>query len=258
MMRALRYLYRVPLVLWHLLVHLPIVIVLTNRWTAQIHLPGGERFDHRVIRWWQGGLMRAFGIRIRKIGDLAPGGVLYVANHVSWIDIVVMHSQRVMGFVAKREIERWPLVGWLAARGETLYHQRGNQESLGEVVREMTVRLRAGYAVGVFPEGRTRDGREIGPFHARIFMAAIEADAPVQPVALRYGTQGTAQQRVAYAARESFLANLLRILGEPGCTADVIFLPPIAPDKVEGGRREIARMARTRIIQAMGHNNSHT
>jgi len=256
MRRALRYLYRVPLVLWHLLIHLPIVMLLINRWTARLHLRSGERVDHRIIRWWQGGLMRVFGLRIRRFGDLAPGGVLYVANHVSWIDIVVMHSQRVMGFVAKREIERWPLIGWLASRGETLYHQRGDQDSLGEVAREMAARLRAGRAVGVFPEGRTRDGREVGPFHARIFMAAVDAGAPVQPVALRYGARGAAQQRIAYAARENFMANLLRILGEPGCSADVVFLPPIMPQEVAHGRREIAQIARARIIQAMAQDSA--
>jgi len=256
MMRALRYGWRVPLVLWHLLIHLPIVVLLINRWTARFHLASGERFDHRVIRWWQGGLMRVFGIRIRKVGDLVPGGVLYVANHVSWTDIVVMHSQRVMGFVAKREIERWPLVGWLASRGETLYHRRGDPESLGEVTRDMVDRLRMGRAVGVFPEGRTRDGREVGPFHARIFMAAVEADAPVQPVALCYGVKGAAQQRVAYGARESFMANLVRLLGAPGCTAEIVFLPPIVPHEVEGGRREIAKIARARIIQAMGQESA--
>jgi len=252
LLRCLRYLWRVPFVLWHLCIHLPIVLLLINRWSARIRLPGGERLDHRAIRWWQGGLMRVFGIRIRRIGDLVPGGVLFVANHVSWIDILVMHSQRVMGFVAKREIERWPLVGWLANRGETLYHQRGNPESLGEVTREMAARLRAGRAVGVFPEGRTRNGHEIGPFHARIFMAAVEADAPVQPVALRYGEQGAAQHRVAYRARESFMANLMRLLGDPGCTAEVMFLPPIWPHALQGGRREMAQIARARIMDAMG------
>jgi len=169
-----------------------------------------------------------------------------------------MHSQRVMGFVAKREIERWPVVGWLASRGETLYHRRGDPESLGDVTRDMASRLREGRAVGVFPEGRTRDGREVGPFHARIFMAAVDADAPIQPVALRYGRKGAAQRRVAYGARESFIGNLLRILGEPGCTADIVFLPPIMPHEVEGGRREIAQIARARIMQAMGQDSTST
>jgi len=253
--RCLRYLWRIPLVLWHLCIHLPLVLLLINRWGARVRLPGGERLDHRAIRWWQGGLMRVFGIRIRRVGELVPGGVLFVANHVSWIDIVIMHSQRVMGFVAKREIKRWPLIGWLATRGETLYHQRGNPESLGDVAREMAARLRAGHAVGVFPEGRTRDGREVGPFHARIFMAAVEAGAPVQPVALRYGERGDAQRQVAYRARESFMANLIRLLGEPGRTADVVFLAPIWPHEVQGGRREMAQIARARIMGAMGQSS---
>src|SRR3546814_1826940 len=72
-----------------------------------------------------------------------------------------------MGFVAKREIAGWPLVGWLATRGETIFHQRGSQESLGGVLQVMLARLRSGHSVGVFPEGRTGHGDEVGPFHAR-------------------------------------------------------------------------------------------
>src|SRR3546814_19924248 len=86
---------------------------------------------------------------------------------------------------AKREIAGWPLVGWLATGGETIFHQRGSQESLGGVLQVMLARLRSGHSVGVFPEGRTGHGDEVGPFHARIFLAAVEAGAPVQPVALR-------------------------------------------------------------------------
>src|SRR3546814_14712098 len=65
---------------------------------------------------------------------------LFVANHVSWVDIVTLHSQRMMGFVAKREIAGWPLVGWLASRGETIFHQRGSTESLGGVLQVMLAR----------------------------------------------------------------------------------------------------------------------
>jgi 1-acyl-sn-glycerol-3-phosphate acyltransferase len=155
-----------------------------------------------------------------------------------------------MGFVAKREIQGWPVVGWLASRGETIYHQRGDQASLGGVLHEMLARLRAGRSVGVFPEGRTRDGREVGPFHARIFLAAVEAGVPVQPVALRYGAHGNAQAEVAFAPGETFLANFLRILGDPAREAEVRFLEPIAPGAVDG-RRRIAEEARERIVAAM-------
>jgi 1-acyl-sn-glycerol-3-phosphate acyltransferase len=104
--------------------------------------------------------------------------------------------------------------------------------------------------VGVFPEGRTRDGREVGPFHARIFLAAVEAGAHVQPVALRYGVRGDAQTLVAFAPGESFLGNFLRLLGEPARLAELHFLEPIAPGDA-GGRRRIAETARERIVAAL-------
>src|SRR3546814_4678820 len=74
--------------------------------------------------------------------------------HVSWVDIVTLHSQRIMGFVAKREIAGWPLVGWLASRGETIFHQRGSTESLGGVLQVMLARLRSGHSVGRSEEHR--------------------------------------------------------------------------------------------------------
>ena len=249
--RALRYLVRVPMLLWHLLVHLPLTLLFTTPVTANLRVPGGERLDHRMIRAWSAGLMRVFGFRLRRVGTPLPGGVMFVANHVSWVDIEVLHSQRMMGFVAKREISQWPVVGWMAARGETIFHARGSTESLGGVLHEMLSRLRAGRSVGVFPEGGTRGGREIGPFHARIFLAAVEAGVPVQPVALKYGEGASAQTVVAFGPRESFVANFFRLLGEPARVAEVHFLAPILPGDTDG-RRRIADQARQRIVDAMG------
>jgi 1-acyl-sn-glycerol-3-phosphate acyltransferase len=247
--RALRYLLRVPLLLWHVAIDLPLVLLLITPLTAGWML-GGERLDHRLIRAWSVGLLRVFGFRLRRVGTPLAGATVFVANHVSWVDIVALHSQRMMGFVAKREIAGWPLVGFLATRGETIYHQRGSQESLGGVLHEMLARLRSGRSVGVFPEGRTRDGREVGPFHARIFLAAVEAGAPVQPVALLYGAHGEAQTVVAFQHGEGFFANFLRLLGEPARVAEVRFLAPILPGDADG-RRRIAEAARERIVEAM-------
>ena len=239
------------MLLWHLLVHLPLTLLSITPLTAGVRVPGGERLDHRMIRAWSAGLMRVFGFRLRRVGTPLPGGVMFVANHVSWVDIEVLHSQRMMGFVAKREISQWPVVGWMAARGETIFHARGSTESLGGVLHEMLSRLRAGRSVGVFPEGGTRGGREIGPFHARIFLAAVEAGVPVQPVALKYGEGASAQTVVAFGPRESFVANFFRLLGEPARVAEVHFLAPILPGDTDG-RRRIADQARQRIVDAMG------
>lgn len=247
--RAGRYALRVPLLLWHVLVHLPPLMIALALPSDRIDL-GGESLRDRLVRAWQGGLMRVFGMRSRRVGTPLAGGALFVANHVSWMDIPALHSQRMMGFVAKREIDGWPVVGRMARRGETIFHQRGSQESLGGVLGEMIERLRAGRSVGVFPEGRTRDGAEVGPFHARIFLAAVESGAPVQPVALRYGAGGEGQRDVAFRPRENFAQNFLRLLGEPPRVVDVVFLEPLAPGDAEG-RAAIARLARERIVAAL-------
>ena len=247
--RVCRYLYRVPLLLVHLLLFLPMLLIaMLPPWgTMRV---GNRPFEHVAVNAWSSGLMWIFGFRLHRIGTPLPGAVLFVANHVSWVDINMLHSQRMMGFVAKREIASWPVVGWLAARGQTIFHQRGSTESLGGVMQEMVVRLREGKAVGVFPEGRTRGGHEVGPFHARIFQAAVEAQVPVQPVALRYGWRGDAQTLVAFGPGESFFANFLRLLGEPARRAEVHFLAPIGTHDLEG-RRRIAETSRTRILAAM-------
>ncbi|KAF1709067.1 lysophospholipid acyltransferase family protein [Pseudoxanthomonas sacheonensis] len=247
--RALRYLYRVPLLLIHILVLLPLVLLSMVPLWSGVRV-GGLRVEHLAIKLWSAGLMRIFGFRLRRIGTPLPDPAMFVANHVSWVDIEMLHSQRMMGFVAKQEIRGWPVVGWLTARGETIFHQRGSQESMGGVMHAMLARLRDGRPVGVFPEGRTRDGSEVGPFHARIFQPAVEAAVPVQPVALRYGPRGSAQTVVAFGAGESFFANFMRLLGEPPRSADICFLTPIAAGELEG-RSKIAELARERIVAAM-------
>ncbi len=248
-LRPLRFAFRLPLLLAHLLLGLPLTLLLINPLTARWRLASGERADHRIIRLWSGILMRIFGFRLRRFGTPLGGAAFFVANHVSWIDIVLMHSQRMLGFVAKAEISRWPLIGWMAARAGTIYHHRGNNESLHGVMHQMLERLQSGEAVGVFPEGRTTDGQGIATFHARIFQPAILAEVPVQPVALRYGRGGDAQTIVAFAAGESFLGNFLRLLGEPGRQAEVHFLEPVQP--TEDGRRRLAQACRAQIVAAM-------
>ncbi|AKC86630.1 lysophospholipid acyltransferase family protein [Pseudoxanthomonas suwonensis] len=247
--RSFRYLYRIPLLLLHVLLPLPLTLLCLAPPLARIPW-GPETLGDRAVRAWSAGLLRIFGFRLRRFGTPLPGATLFVANHVSWIDIETLHSQRMMGFVAKREIAGWPLVGWLAARGQTIFHQRGSTDSLNGVLGQMVERLRSGKSVGVFPEGRTRGGHEVGPFHARIFLAAVEAQVPVQPVALRYGERGEAQTLVAFAPRENFVANFFRLLGERARAAEVHFLEPIPPGDI-GGRRRIAELARERIVAAM-------
>jgi 1-acyl-sn-glycerol-3-phosphate acyltransferase len=243
-----RYVVRVPALLWHLVVHLPLTLLLITPLGERVRW-NGEHLRHRAIRWWSGGLMRIFGFRVRRVGRPHDGPALVVANHLSWLDIELIHSARAVEFVAKSEISRWPLVGWLARRAGTIYHRRGSTESLASVAQMMVERMQAGAQVGVFPEGGTSDGSRVKVFHARIFQTAVEADVPVQPVALRYLLDGKPNPAVPFLSGESFFANFARLLGEPSMVAEVHFLDaiPIHSD----GRRRIAEAARERIVAAL-------
>lgn len=250
-MRPLRYVVRVPLLLWHLLVDLPITLLCLMPPVAALRLPSGERLDHRMIRWWQGGLMRVFGFKLKRVGEPRRDATLFVANHCSWLDITLLHSQRAVCFVAKAEIAHWPVIGWLASRGGTIYHQRGSNDSLARVAQTMIDRLNAGLGVGVFPEGGTGEVDKVRTFHARIFQTCYDANVPAQPVALRYVRGEQAAKAVAFRAKEAFFPNFLRLLGEPATTAEVHFLDPV-PLATEGGRKRMAEASRRAIILALG------
>lgn len=248
--RLLRYLWRVPALLGHLLIGLPMTTAIIASPLRNVVLRSGERLDHRAVRWWSRMLMRVFAIRVVRSGVPLAGGVLLVSNHRSWMDIELIHSCRHACFVAKAEIARWPLVGWMAARGGTIFHQRGNTESLAGVSGTMVARLRDGLAVAVFPEGGIRPGNRVHTFHARIFQAAIDAEVPAQPVALRATRDGIPTDALSERAREGFLHCFLRLLGDPPTTVEVIFLTPVLADG--SGRRRMADSCRGQIVAALG------
>jgi 1-acyl-sn-glycerol-3-phosphate acyltransferase len=249
-LRPLRYVIRAPLLVLHALIAAPLGVLVLNPIAASIRV-GDTSLEKFMIRWWCGMLARIFGFRIRRFGTTLPGAVLYVANHITWLDIVVMHGARPVSFVAKSEIAGWPFVGWLSARAGTIFHRRGSTDSLAVVMARVVEVLRSGNPVGVFPEGGSGHGDKIGVFHARIFQTALDANVPVQPVALRYGRNGVQDPSVPFGRKESFFANFLRVLGGPAMDAEVHYLEPVpaTPD----ARRRMAEESRARIVQTLGY-----
>lgn len=244
------YLWRVPRLIWHLAVHLPVTLVVIATIGPRLRLKSGETLEHRVIRWWSAGLVGVFGFDIRAYGAPLPGAVLLVANHITWMDIEIIHSQRMANFVAKSEIAGWPIVGWLTTRAGTIFHRRGDARSLEIVQQTMVERLRDGQAVAVFPEGSTGPGDRVRTFHARIFSVCEAAQAPAQPVGLRFVRDGALSTAPAFRDGESFVANFFRLLGSPPVTAEVHFLAPIAVGSAS--RRQMATLARAQIETALG------
>jgi 1-acyl-sn-glycerol-3-phosphate acyltransferase len=249
LLRPLRYLWRVPFLLLHIVLGIMLCAFILTWNRNAVMKNGREPFAHRMIRWWSTALMRIFGLRSVRFGQPLRDAALFVANHTSWIDIELLHSQRAACFVAKAEIANWPLVGWLAASGGTIFHRRGSNHSLAAVMQVMVDRLRQGRSVAVFPEGGTGHNGVLKVFHARIFQAALDAEVPVQPVALRFARDGKRIVDAGFREHENFLQNFLRMLGGPSMDAEVHFLEPVPMNA--DGRRRMAELARERIGAAL-------
>lgn len=251
--RPFRYLWRVPMVVLLLIASVPAALFAQSGAQARAK-DAHEPLGHRVVRAWTRAILWALGIRARGIGTPLPDPVMFVANHSSWLDIELLHTQRAACFVAKAEIARWPLVGWLAASAGTIFHHRGSTDSLSQVIAVMAERLRGGRAVAVFPEGGIGEHVGLRPFHARILQAALDAEAPLQPVALRYSRHGIAWPGVGFADGESFVGNIWRLLGEAPFDAEVHFLAVVS--ERDAGRKRMAETARTRIAAALDADGS--
>lgn len=244
----LRLAWRAPLLLVHVFLGVVLALTVFNAAGRRLQL-GGEALTERLLRWWSRTLLRCFGLRLLVEGSPLAGPALFVANHHSWLDIELLHAVRAVRFIAKAEIARWPLVGWLATRAGTLYHRRGSAHSLAEVMREAVLWLRRGEAVAVFPEGSTGPSDRVRVFHPRVFQIAIEAGVPVQPVAIRFVRGGAVDHALPFRAGESFLANALRLLGQPPLSAEVHFLAPLESGEP---RDRLAERARRAIAETLG------
>lgn len=192
---------------------------------------------------WSARMLAILGIRLEVTGEaIAPGSML-VANHISWVDIFVLNAVAPAAFVSKAEVRAWPLIGWLAARNETVFLRRGSRGHAKIVNGEIAGILKEGGHVAVFPEGTTTDGSFVHPFHAALLQPALDAGHPVQPVALAYlGGDGHRTQVPAYDGDVSLGECLGAIIAAKQITAHVMVTPAIATSSTSE-RRKIAGQA---------------
>lgn len=205
----------------------------------------------RVIQVWSRALLALCGVRMRCQGrPVLDGPVLWVSNHVSWLDIFVINAVRCTSFIAKSDIRRWPVIGVLVAWAGTLFIDRRQRHAVREAGRQIRRCFERGDAVGLFPEGTTTDGMDVRPFHAGLFEAALQAGVRVQPVALRFLHHGQRTGRFAFVGEQTLVGNLWVLLGARGVVIEAEFLAPIIPDPA-AGRAELARRAHQAIAGAV-------
>lgn len=203
-------------------------------------------------------VLRVIGVRLTHRGEdrfaagSGAGGVLMVANHLSWLDIFVLGAVQPMRMVARHDTRSWPVLGLLAVRIGTLFVNRGELRSLPTLVDEVAGALRGGSVVGLFPEGTTWCGGAVGEFRRAGFQAALDAGAPVRPVAQRMCLpDGTATTAGCFVGDDTLFDSLLRVMRLPGLVIEVDVLPLLLPS-ANVDRRELARRAQLAIADATG------
>ena len=216
LLRQLRAVWRMARMLVHALRGLWIVRMRFGRMDAAQ--------QQQTVQHWAQQLVRIMGIGFVLHGRAQAGPVLLVSNHISWLDIVVLHAAQYCRFVSKSELQSWPLVGPLATAAGTLYIERASARDALRVVHHMAEHLQAGDVLAVFPEGTTGDGVHVLPFHANLLQAAIAAQVPAQPVGLRFvDASGQPSFAPCYAGDDSFVGSVWRTLCASGLVAHVAF-----------------------------------
>jgi 1-acyl-sn-glycerol-3-phosphate acyltransferase len=213
----------------------------------------------RMVRTWCRTVVRAAGVRVRITGAAPPtGGLLMVANHISWLDIPLLAAVRPGRMLAKAEIRQWPVAGALTARSGALFIERDRLRALPRTVARIADTLRDGAAVVVFPEGSTWCGRAQGYFRRAVFQAALDAAAPVQPVRLHYRLDGGAASTApAFVGSDSLLASVWRVVSARALVAEVDVLPVLAPGS-HCDRRGLAHAAQGGLHTPSAHAHSAT
>lgn len=204
------------------------------------------------VQRWSARMLELLGIGIDARGTPSPGPVLIVSNHVSWLDIVAINAVRPVRFVAKADMRRWPLLGWMVAAGGTLFIEREKKRDALRVVHHIADALSGGGRMAVFPEGTTGDGHGRLPFHANLLQAAISIGATVQPVALRYSdASARISAAAAYVGEMSLARSVWDIVHARGVVAHVAHLEPVPATGQD--RRVLARRMRAAIDAALMH-----
>ena len=201
----------------------------------------------RIFLGWAA---RLAGARVERVGTALRRDVFFTSNHLSWIDILAIAGQSGTAFVAKDELRRAPVVGWLSTLNRTVFVKRENRMGVAAQIDLLREALDRNWSVTVFPEGTTTDGQSLLPFKTPM-LRVLEPPPPgvrVQPVLVDYGAVA---EEIGWVGAETGLDNAKRVLARRGSfRLRVHFLAPFSPVEFPG-RKAIAAESRRRIEAAL-------
>ena len=193
---------------------------------------------------------RVVGARIEVVGTPLRRDVFFIANHVSWIDILAMAGASGTAFVAKYELSQVPVIGWLCSLNRTVFVKREHRMGVAEQINALKEALADNWSVTVFPEGTVTDGHSLLPFKSSM-ISVLEPPPPgvmVQPVVVDYGVNS---EEIGWIGEESGAHNAMRIMARRGTfKLRLHYLEPFSPEEYRG-RKAIAAKAREEIEERL-------
>ena len=231
---------------WRACALLALIVIFVPLHYAFRSLAYGSPFPMLFLRY----AARVCGAKVEVIGTHLKRDVFFIANHVSWMDILALAGASGTAFVAKAELAQAPLVGWLASLNRTVFVKRENRLGVAEQVNALKEALVDNWSVTVFPEGTTTDGQSLLPFKTSM-MSVLDPPPPgvlVQPVVLDYGEVA---EWIGWIGEEGGPNNAKRVLARKGTfRLRLYFLDPFSPEEFRG-RKAISNEARARIEEAL-------
>lgn len=214
-----------------------------------------QNIRRRTLKHWSRKLLDMLQVRFAAHGNYHPAemlGRLLVANHVSWLDVIALNAVVPACFVAKSEVRNWPLLGWLCHRAGTLFIKRDIRRDTVRINRTIAEMLRQDECIVLFPEGTSTDGELPGHFHSSLLQGAIDVDADICPVAIRYHDEtGKANSDAAYVGDMSLVESLWKILCSPSLHVTLFYLPPLP--RTDKNRRMLAAEAQGAVHMALAN-----
>jgi len=189
---------------------------------------------------------RIFQLEIQSAGTIPTRGLL-ISNHVSYVDILALLALTPAVFVAKREVKSWPVMGWLAQLGGTVFIDRQRRTHVGEVNDEIQNALADGALVIVFPEGTSSDGQTILPFKSSLLEPATQQKHPLSVGWVGYTlADGDAGAEGCYWGDAVFFPHLLNLLSKRSVRAAVRFAPV---EQHSTDRKELAQQLHAAVLR---------
>lgn len=208
----------------------------------------GSRLAQRLHQ----SVITTLGVKLTISGKRENGNVLFIPNHISWLDISILGALIPTHFLSKAEVKNWPVIGLIATHAGTLYIERGYHNATILANHAIQNALEKKHNVVLFAEGTTTAGTP-RKFHGRLMQSAIDAESLVQPVAIYYpdDTGQTINRKILFIDEMHFIRSAFTVLGQKNITAEIHFLAPISAKGKT--RNELARHCHDHVLEIINN-----